>query len=572
MGLATPIALWSAFSALAARGIVVFKGESIERLAAVDCLYFDKTGTLTEEQYSLIDLTTSGTSQERSRLISDLALVQSHSAHPIARAFHSLDSGSVNGRVVGKLKTHPGMGIEATISSNGEVIRKLRIGRLELMESTEGISELTERSRRCEGDQCLYVQSNGRLKALAVIRERVRQSAQTAVTALHDQGIEVGVLTGDRIERCIETEFPGVQAGLRPEDKVRIIQQQRDKGHSVAFVGDGVNDSPAVASADVGIVLAHGADITSSHADIILYGNDLTRIPWAITLSRKVLQSIRSNFRFAAFYNGIGIVLAACGLLHPIVAALLMVGSSAVFSWRASNSCAGLDTCCGVTPENSDKAGNEKKEQRETHQWGTGLGIAFAGQGPLVIYLGNLSGVESTMILLSFMFIGMLLIRFGHQWYRTGRNTGMILRMLAYGNWGMLVGWWMDAGLGQVMADGVCLCCQSRHYFNMESFDVPWMVVGMLGFGLPGMLLDPRIAPKLWDKIVQGVLSSIGMIWGMFTGADLVLNLAGPLHPHQFLFAFAGMITGMLIGMVFFCELGRRLLNLSKPLMKVASS
>jgi hypothetical protein len=133
----------------------------------------------------------------------------------------------------------------------------------------------------------------------------------------------------------------------------------------------------------------------------------------------------------------------------------------------------------------------------------------------------------------------------------------MTFAMLALGNWGMLLGWWADAGFAQVTRSGVCLCCHARDYFALTSFKVPWMYLGMLALGLPPMVAAPLPARFRASRCWTGVVSGIGMVVGMAWGASLTLRWAGPMHPQQFLLALGGMTLGMLAGMFFACELSR---------------
>jgi hypothetical protein len=135
--------------------------------------------------------------------------------------------------------------------------------------------------------------------------------------------------------------------------------------------------------------------------------------------------------------------------------------------------------------------------------------------------------------------------------------AAMTFAMLALGNWGMLLGWWMDAGFRPVMQTGVCLCCNAHAYFALNGWHVPWMYVGMVAFGVPPMLWSPPSRLNRLSRWIIGLLATAGMILGMSFGASIALKWAGPLHPQQFLIALGGMTLGMLAGMIFFCELAR---------------
>ena len=221
MGLATPIALWSALASLAARGLVVRGGDAIERLAGLDRMVFDKTGTLSEEQCSLIDLALTGSVAERQIITDQLCAVQNATSHPVARAFHSLNTAAAQSVFrVRSLKTVPGCGVEAWIESDQGAECHLRVGRRELLSDLMNETELLSLLRHAPGDDLVYVEVDGRLRAIAAVRERMRDSAGEAIHSLKAQGIECVVMTGDRPERAAQLLGPDhVQGGMTPQDK-----------------------------------------------------------------------------------------------------------------------------------------------------------------------------------------------------------------------------------------------------------------------------------------------------------------------------------------------------------------
>jgi P-type E1-E2 ATPase len=181
----------------------------------------------------------------------------------------------------------------------------------------------------------LAVMRSGRPVAAAAIDEHRRTGMATALAELRGLGLTTEVLTGDRAERTLGIAVDRVLAGLEPDDKLREVRAHQDAGRRLLFVGDGVNDAAAMAAADVGIAVADGADLAVEVADISWHGGDLEAIPWAVSLARRTVATIRSNLVIALTYNAVGISLAVAGILHPVAATILMTCSSLVVTWRA---------------------------------------------------------------------------------------------------------------------------------------------------------------------------------------------------------------------------------------------
>lgn len=584
MGLATPVALWSGLAALAARGLVLRGGDEIERLATVRQMVFDKTGTLSEERFTLIDLATLGSVAERRELTGQLRAVQNACAHPVARAFHAFAKGDEAGFTVRRLKTIAGLGIEAWIESARGEEHHLRAGGRELVVDRTPESELLSRLRHSASDHLVYVEVDGRLGAIAAVNERLRDSARESMRALERQGMTCLVLTGDSPERA--TRLLGsraIEGGLSPNEKAARIEDLKRSGMDVGFVGDGVNDAPAMRAASIGIALAHGAGVTTAGADAVLYGGDLRVLPWAVALSRQVRDSIRSNLLFAGAYNVIGIVLAATGLLHPVVSALLMVVSSFTVSWRALRATE-CGYACGAGASGAEAAGtspappdaNPPARAIVSRGWGwdrlalrpspEAIGVRsrrtrlissllLAAQIPFLIYLGQLTGRGAILTATTMLAIAVFMLRF-HTNHAEGRHLAdMVTAMLGFGNWGMILGWWADGGFNPVHA--CCLGTLGGGFSFLSFTHMPWMNAGMLLFGLPPMLLGPDKAYRGLGRKAYGILSSIGMIWGMSFGSFVSMKWLGPWGADKFLLSLSGMTVGMLLGMVLACELGR---------------
>ena len=560
MGLATPIAIWSALASLAARGLVVRSGDAIERLAGLDRMVFDKTGTLSEEQCSLIDLALLGSVEERQTITGQLRAVQNATSHPVARAFHSLNTTATQSVFrVRSLKTVPACGVEAWIESDQGAEHHLRVGRRELLLDLTNETELMLLLRRAPCDDLVYVEVDGRLRAIAAVRERMRDSAGEAIHSLKAQGIECVVMTGDRPERATQLMGPDhVQGGMTPQNKAEQIKSLRRAGHQAGFVGDGINDAPAMQEASLGIALAHGAGVTTAGADAVLYGGDLRVVPWAVALARQVRGSIRSNLIFAATYNAIGMALAATGFLHPVASALLMVVSSFTVSWRALRSAEYADDCCAAiptAPRNQTTAVDGRSAALKWFQIASGLLVI--AQAPFMVYLGQLRTTAAALTWAVMLGLGIFIVCFRPRKPGRAGAAHMIFAMLGPGNWGMILGWWADAGFAPVNMG--CQHCAAQG-FNLWSFaGMPWMNLGMLLLGLPAMLAGPGNPRYGLGRFSVGLLSAAGMIWGMSFGGFVFMKWLGPMVAESFLVSFTGMTTGMLLGMFLCCEFGRSL-------------
>ncbi len=319
---------------------------------------------------------------------------------------------------------------------------------------------------------------------------------------------------------------------------MEFIRGLQRKGESVLFVGDGINDALALQEADIGLAVGSGAALARERAGGEIGQFEPALVLEALRVGRLVRRRIRNGLWFAAFYNLAGMTLAASGRLHPVLAAILMVGSSSMVTWQAVR---------GATGDCEDGAGLAGWER----WW---VPAALMIQIPMLGWLGALDWRVWSGIAIG---LGTLAV-----WRLSdsipGRVGRMTWSMLGPGNLLMLIGWWMDAGFGPVMREGVCLCCQSHRYFEV-GWKVPWMWIGMIAGGLPWMW---RSLPDLgagWNRWPAAVLSSAGMIVGMNQGADLVLQWAGPGHPQQFVLAWLGMSVGMFAGMGFGCSLAEAL-------------
>lgn len=336
LGLAAPLAIWATMSHFANRGLVAHRAEFVERLASVDHAVFDKTGTLTHDNAAVADVSVAP-HISRDKLFSWVSAAERHSHHPVARALAACvddDAGTAPTSHL-QLHTHPGSGLEATFVDCCGQQRRLRAGTPEWIDAASEEYQQLRSALQVEQGQTIAIEVDGRLAAVCLIRESVRPSAAEAWSDCEKLGLRVSVLTGDCVERARAAGFVNAHGRLSPLDKVRLIEEWESNGESCLFVGDGINDAAALGHASASIALSSGADLARANAGATLLSGDLTVVPWAVELSRRAMQLIRTNLMWAATYNAVGMAMAAAGYLHPIAAALLMVGSSLIVSGRS---------------------------------------------------------------------------------------------------------------------------------------------------------------------------------------------------------------------------------------------
>ncbi len=324
MGFATPLAFWSALRRLASLGVAARGGETVERLATAGTVMLDKTGTLTSDDWTISRaefLAVPGLDEPLLRRM--IAAAERSSGHPVARAFRSFDAGLDGLPVrVESLRVLPGEGFEARLGGFDGVSWSLSIGLAD--EQPDGAA------RR------LAARVDGRPAAFVDLEESVLPSARSAIEELHAVGLETILATGDAAVRARAIPAGRHCASLKPADKTALVGQLQSEGRRVLFVGDGLNDSAAMAAAHASLAAPGSVDLTSSLAGGVLLGHDLGAIPRAIKTARQALGVARSNLYFAAAYNTAGIALAAAGLVHPITSVLVMTCSSLFVSWRAA--------------------------------------------------------------------------------------------------------------------------------------------------------------------------------------------------------------------------------------------
>ncbi|MEO8750581.1 MAG: heavy metal translocating P-type ATPase [Allobranchiibius sp.] len=331
LGLATPTALMVGIGRGGQLGILIKGHDALEASGRIDTVVFDKTGTLTTgrmrvQQVELLD--------EMSQLdvVRYAAALESASEHPIAAAVVRYAEPMVGRPTPPELfEAFPGAGAVATIDG-----LRCVIGTADLLErhavAFTGPAQLAVARAAGEGNSAVLLAVDGRLVAVLAISDTVRTSAAPAVQALHEIGLHTVLLTGDSLQTATvvagQLGIQDVYARVLPDDKAARIEALRAEGRCVAMVGDGINDSAALATADLGMALVRGTDIAMKSADIILVRDDLRVVVDAVQLARRTQRTIRGNLVWAFAYNVAAIPIAAAGLLNPLIAAAAMAMSS----------------------------------------------------------------------------------------------------------------------------------------------------------------------------------------------------------------------------------------------------
>ena len=333
LGLATPISIMVATGRGAQAGLLVRNAEALERMASVDTIVVDKTGTLTEGKPRLTGIEPAGDIPEETFLALAAAIEQG-SEHPLAEAI--VAAARQRGLKLDKAEDFEavtGQGVRGRVAG-----RSVLLGNLRLLEANgveaKALAEAAAR-RREQGETVMLVAVDGKPAGLLAVTDPIRESAKAAIAGLKAQGLKVVMATGDNrvtaeaVARTLGVDE--VNAEVLPEDKSRIVTDLKKRGAIVAMAGDGVNDAPALAAADVGIAMGAGADVAVESAGMTLMSGDLRGVVRARNLSTATMRNIRQNLMFAFGYNALGIPLAA-GVLYPVFGILLspMIAAAAM--------------------------------------------------------------------------------------------------------------------------------------------------------------------------------------------------------------------------------------------------
>ena len=330
LGLATPTSIMAGSGRAAEHGILFKTAEAMEQTKSIDTVVFDKTGTITKGTPEVTDFFTLDSS-EKDRFIALAAAAESDSEHPVARAI--TDFGVDHGFQVPKaeeFESIPGHGIRCKIDG-AEVL----LGNQKLLERfnvpfNDAVADVSFLEN--EGKTVMYMAVEGEHSAVIAVADTVKESSAQAVKELHALGLEVIMLTGDQ-ERTAKSIAAAVGidriiAGVLPDQKAQTIAALQAEGKRVAMAGDGINDAPALAVADIGMAMGTGTAVAMEAADVTLMHGDLLRVPDTLKMSRLTVRNIKQNLFWALAYNSIGIPIAAAGLLAPWVAGAAMAFSS----------------------------------------------------------------------------------------------------------------------------------------------------------------------------------------------------------------------------------------------------
>ncbi len=319
LGLATPTAIMVGTGKGAEHGILIKGGESLETAHRVNAVVFDKTGTLTVGRPELTDLLSRDGSEEEVLRIA--ANVERGSEHPLARAMAEAaeERGLDTSRPLEDFEALPGRGVRATLEDQAVLLGNARL----MEESGVDYASLQADAERLagEGKTSMYLARDGRAVGLLGVADVMKEHSREVVQELRDMGVEVVMITGDHAATANaiarQLGIDRVLSEVLPQDKAAEVKRLQGEGKLIAFVGDGINDAPALAQADVGIAIGTGTDIAIEASDITLISGDLRPVVSAMRLSRRTLRTIKQNLFWAFFYNVIGIPLAA-GVLYPL--------------------------------------------------------------------------------------------------------------------------------------------------------------------------------------------------------------------------------------------------------------
>jgi len=337
LGLATPMSIMVGVGKGAQNGILVKNAEAIERTEKITHLITDKTGTLTEGKPSVVDARPAE-GIETEKLLRLAAAVESQSEHPLARAIvDKAEADDLDLPRISDFESTTGGGVQARVDD-----RLVRVGKQAFIESAKvAIPEnLSQQAERLQGEAktVIWAAEDDRLLGLIAVADPIKESSKEAIASLHAMGVTVVMCTGDnsRTAQAVAKELgiDEVHAEVSPEDKQRIVNELKEKGHRVAMAGDGINDAPALAAADVGIAMGTGTDVAIESAGLTLVKGDLRGIVGGLRLSRAVMRNIRQNLFFAFVYNAVGVPVAA-GILYPVFGILLspmIAGAAMAFS------------------------------------------------------------------------------------------------------------------------------------------------------------------------------------------------------------------------------------------------
>ena len=324
MGLATPTSIMVGTGRAAEMGVLFRKGDALQELAEVDVVALDKTGTVTEGKPTLTDVVVAE-GFDRDAVLAKIAAVEIQSEHPIAEAIvHGARSEGIEVPTASGFRSVTGYGVAALVDG-AEVM--VGADRYMIREDVDiaGLAD-AERDLANRGRTALFAAVDGKLAAVVAVSDPVKPASRAAISALHDRGFQVAMITGDKQETAEaiarETGIDHVIAGVLPDGKVAALDDLRAGGRKIAFVGDGINDAPALAHADVGVAIGTGTDVAIESADVVLMSGDLRGVVNAVEVSKRTMSNIRQNLVWAFGYN-VALIPVAAGVLYPAFGLLL---------------------------------------------------------------------------------------------------------------------------------------------------------------------------------------------------------------------------------------------------------
>ncbi len=361
LGLATPVAIMVGTGKGAENGILIKSGEALETLKSVDTVVLDKTGTITEGKPSVTDVVAFGC--EENEVLKIAGALEKRSEHPLALAvINECETRGIRLDEAENFNAAFGLGITGDVGG-----RKFFVGNADYAEKFGAKNDGADEKRKelaKNGKTPLLVGEKGAIIGIIAVADKVKQTSPAAVASLKKEGLKVVMLTGDNeLTAQAVAKTVGVDevvAGVLPDQKEKKIREIKYSGGKTAMVGDGINDAPALAGADVGIAIGAGTDVAVESADVVLVRNDLRCVPDAVKLSKAVVRNIKENLFWAFIYNAIGIPVAA-GVLYPFfkVALSPMIGAAAM---SLSSVCVVTNALRLRTVKLGDKASKKEKK------------------------------------------------------------------------------------------------------------------------------------------------------------------------------------------------------------------
>jgi heavy metal translocating P-type ATPase len=319
MGLATPISIMVATGRAAGQGIVFRQGDALQRLRNARVVAFDKTGTLTQGRPALSDIKPLG-AWDDTRLLQAVASIQSASEHPIGKAItEAAEHDHLTLDKVSEFATLTGAGVQGRLSSGTWLLGNIALMQGRDIAVSDSVQTQVE-ALASQGKTVFLAACDGHLAGILAVADTIRPSAAAAIRQLHALGLKTALITGDHRSTALAVAktlgIDIVHAQTLPEHKAEILRHLQQETGALAFVGDGINDAPALATADVGIAIGQGTDVAIESADVVLMNEDLGSVARAVRLSRLTLRNIKQNLFWAFAYN-VALIPVAAGALYP---------------------------------------------------------------------------------------------------------------------------------------------------------------------------------------------------------------------------------------------------------------